>query len=131
MAATITAFGEWHTREDDPWDANLDTFYPDFDYDAAITPSVTLQSSLCPDAPLVLLMSTPAARLAVAPFAARPCPGSGLPVRHCAFSGDLVESNLPAIINWTEDSFAPVLDKKFCQCLPQRRHGQQILLSTN
>ena len=51
-------------------------------------------------------MSTPEVRLAVAPFTVRPLPGSGAPLRHCAFSGDLIEGNLPAIVNWTEECFA-------------------------
>ena len=59
MAATITTFGEWHDSDGDPWDAARDTFYPDFDYDAAVVPAAALQSSLHFDAPLVLLMSTP------------------------------------------------------------------------
>ena len=35
-----------------------------------------------------------------------PSPGSGAPRRHHAFSGDLIDGNLPAIINWTEEQFA-------------------------
>ena len=106
MAATITTFGEWHDSEGDPWDAARDAFHPDFNCAATVAPAAALQSSLHPNALLVLLMSTPEVRLAVAPFAVRPLPGSGAPLRHCAFSGDLIEGNLPAIINWTEECFA-------------------------
>ena len=51
-------------------------------------------------------MSTPEVRLVVAPFAVHPSPGSGVPLHHCAFSGDSIEGNLPAIIDWTEECFA-------------------------
>ena len=51
-------------------------------------------------------MSTPEVRLAVAPFAVRPSLGSGVPLRHCAFSGDSIEGDPPAIINWTDECFA-------------------------
>ena len=50
-------------------------------------------------------MSTPEVRLAVAPFAVHPSPGSGVPLCHHAFSGVLIEENLPAIIDWTEECF--------------------------
>ena len=106
MAATIITFGEWHDMAGDPWDAARDTFYPDFNCDAGVAPEAALQSSLYPNAPSVLLMSTPEVRLAVTPFAVRPSPGSGVPLHHCAFSGDSIEGNLPAIINWTEECFA-------------------------
>ena len=107
--AMIGVWGEFICGDDsegDPWDAARDTFYPDFDCAATTAPAVVLQSSLYPEAPLVLLMSTPEVRLAVAPFAVRPLPGSGVPLRHCAFSGDLIDGNLPAIINWTKEQFA-------------------------
>jgi len=106
MAATITTFGEWHDSEGDPWDAARDTFCPDFDYDAGTVPAAALQSSLYPNVPSVLLMSTPEVRLAVTPFAVCPLPGSGVPLCHHAFSGDSIERNLPAIIDWTEECFA-------------------------
>ena len=106
MAATVTTFGEWHDSNGDPWNANRDAFYPDFDCAATIAPAVVSQSSICPGAPLVLLMSTPDVRLAVAPFAMRPLPGSGVPSRHCAFSGDLIDGDPPAVIDWTEEQFA-------------------------
>ena len=106
MAATVTTFGEWCDSNGDPWDANRDAFYPDFDHTATTAPAVVSQSSVYPGAPLVLLMSTPDVRLAVAPFAVHPSPGSGVPRCHCAFSGDLIDGNLPAIINWTEEQFA-------------------------
>ena len=106
MAATVTTFGEWCDSNGDTWDANRDTFYPNFDHAATMAPAVVSQSSVYPGAPLVLLMSTPDVRLAVAPFAVHPLPGSGVPRRHCAFSGDLIDGNLPAIINWTEEQFA-------------------------
>ena len=106
MAATVTTFGEWHDSNGDPWDANGDAFYPDFDCAATIAPAAVLQSSVHPGAPLVLLMSTPDVRLAVAPFAVHPLPGSGVPRRHCAFSGDPIDGDLPAIINWTKEQFA-------------------------
>jgi len=51
-------------------------------------------------------MSTPEVRLVVAPFAVRPLPGSGVPLRHCAFSGDPIDGNPPAVIDWTEEQFA-------------------------
>ena len=75
MAATVTTF--------DPWDAARDAFYPDFNHNATAEPAAALQSSLYPNTPLVLLMSTPEVRLAVAPFAVHPLPGSGVPLRHC------------------------------------------------
>ena len=79
MAATITTFGEWCDSDGDPWEANRDTFYPDFDCAATVAPAVVLQSSIYPGVPLALLMSTPDVRLAVAPFAVHPSPGSGAP----------------------------------------------------
>ena len=88
MTATITTFGEWHDSEGDPWDADRDTFYPDFNCAATTAPAVALQASLYPEAPLVLLMSTPEVRLAVAPFAVHPLPGSGVPLCHHALSCD-------------------------------------------
>ena len=106
MASTVTTFGEWCDSNGDPWDANRDAFYPDFECAATIAPAAVSQSSICPGAPLVLLMSTPDVRLAVASFAVHPLPGSGAPRRHCAFSGDLIDGNLPAVINWTEEQFA-------------------------
>ena len=106
MAATVTTFGEWCDSEGDPWDAARDAFYPDFDYDVSIAPAVALKSSLYPNAPSVLLMSTPEVRLAVAPFAVHPLPGSGVPLHHCTFSGDLIKGNLPVITNWMEECFA-------------------------
>ena len=87
MAATITTFGEWCDSNGDHWD---DT--------AAIAPGVVLQSSLHPEAPLALLMSTPEVHLAVAPFAVRPLPGSGVPVCCHAFSGDAIAGDLPAML---------------------------------
>ena len=59
MAATVTTFGEWHDSGGDPWDAARDAFYPDFDCAVTIAPAAALQSSLYPNVPLVLLMSTP------------------------------------------------------------------------
>ena len=59
MAATVTTFGEWCDSEGDPWDAVRNAFYPDFDCDASAAPAAALQSSLCPNALLELLMSTP------------------------------------------------------------------------
>ena len=106
MAATVTTFGEWCDSNGDPWDADRDTFYPVFDCTATVAPAAAPQSSLYPAAPLVFVMSTPEVRLAVAPFAVHPLPGSGVPLRHCAFSGDLIDGNLPAIINWTKEQFA-------------------------
>ena len=76
MVATVTTFGEWCDSKRDTWDAARDTFHPDFDYDINMVPAAALQSSLYPNAPLALLMSTPEVRLAVAPFAVRPLPGS-------------------------------------------------------
>ena len=106
MAATVTTFGEWHDSEGDPWDAARDAFYPDFDYDVNAVPAAAPQSSLYPNAPLALLMSTPEVRLAIAPFTVCPSPGSGAPLHHCALSGDSIEGNLPAIVDWTEECFA-------------------------
>ena len=106
MAATVTTFGEWCDGAGDPWDAARDTFHPDFDYDANVAPSAALQSSLYPNVPSVFLMITPEVRLVVAPFTLRPSPGSGGPLRHCAFSGDPIDGDLPAIIDWTEEQFA-------------------------
>ena len=103
MAATITTFGEWCNSNGDPWDADRDAFYPDFNHTATIAPAAALQSSLYPVVPSVFVMSTPGVRLAVAPFAVHPLPGSGVPLRHHAFSGDLIDGNPPAIINWTEE----------------------------
>ena len=99
MAATVTTFGEWCDSKGDPWDAARDTFYPDFNCAATVAPAAALQSSLYPNVSLVLLMSTPEVRLATAPFAVRPSPGSGVPLHHHAFSGDSIEGNLPAIVN--------------------------------
>ena len=79
MTATVTTFGEWHDHEGDPWDAARGIFCPDFDHDDAAVPAAALQSSLCPIAPLVFLMSAPEVRLAVAPFVVHPLPGSGDP----------------------------------------------------
>ena len=62
MAATVTTFGEWHDSEGDPWDAARDAFYLDFDYDVNIAPAAAPQSSLYPNALLVLLMRTPEVR---------------------------------------------------------------------
>ena len=106
MAATITTVGEWHDSNGDPWDAARDAFYPDFDHAATVVPAAALQSSLYPNVPSVLLMSTPEIRLAVTPFAVRPLPGSGTFLCHCASSGDPIEGDLPAITNWTEECFA-------------------------
>ena len=50
------------TVKGDPWDAARDAFYPDFDCATAVAPAAVLQSSVCPGAPLVLLMSTPDVR---------------------------------------------------------------------
>ena len=68
-------------------------FYPGFDHGGGVTPAAALQSSFCPDALLAFLMSTPEVRLAVAPLVVHPLPGSGMPLHHCAFSGDLIDSN--------------------------------------
>ena len=106
MAATVTTFGEWCDHEGGPWDADGGAFYPDFDHSTTMLPAAALQSSLYPNALLVFLMSTPEVRLVVAPFAVHPLPGSGAPLRHHAFSGDSIEGNLPAIVNWTEECFA-------------------------
>ena len=91
MAATVTTFGEWCDSNGDPWDANRDAFYPDFDCAATIAPAVVPQSSLHPAVPLVFVMSTPEVRLAVAPFAVHPSPGSGVPLRRHALSGDPID----------------------------------------
>ena len=99
MAATITTFDEWHDSAGDPWDAARDAFCPDFDYDAGIAPAAVLQSSLYPNAPLVLLMSTPEVRLAVTPFAVHPLPGSGVPLHQSTLQSsqqwqvDFLQSN--------------------------------------
>ena len=108
MAATVTTFGEWHDSDGDPWDADRGTFYPEFDHTATVAPAVALQSSLYPAALLVFVMSTPEVRLAVAPFAAHPLPGSEVPLHRHAFSGDLIDGNLPAVMRWTEECFGPV-----------------------
>ena len=108
MAATVTTFGEWHDHKGDPWNAARGTFYPDFDHSIGTVPAAAPQSSLCPNAPLAFLMSAPEVRLAVAPFAVHPLPGSRVPLRHCAFSDDTIEGNLPAITSWTEECFASV-----------------------
>ena len=53
-------------------------------------------------------MSTPEVRLAVALFAVHPLSGSRAPPCHCAFGGDLIDGNLPAITSWTEECFTSV-----------------------
>ena len=111
MAATVTTFGEWHDHKGDPWDAARGAFYPDFDHGSGTMPAAALQSSLYLDAPLAFLMSTPEVRLVVAPSAVCPLPGSGVPLHHCAFSGDLIEGDLPAITSWTEECFASVEER--------------------
>ena len=86
MAATVTTFGEWHDSEGDPWDAARGAFCPDFECAATVAPAAALQSSLYPNAPLVLLMSTPEVRLAVAPFAVMPFTKGGDSGRHGSLS---------------------------------------------